>query len=256
MEYTDGNKKYTIEPTERFDGRGPYDLYFEFKMTDPVELDNRLVTVSKIKTESGRTGLRFDAGDDISIKLSGNKKKPVLITLTDDAIEFMRETNAQKLMEKEENAKATEPKVWYWAVSGDTHKLYFTQDEVDKFYRPDLQAIADMIEKKVNAIDLEPHSRKSGRSTALYAPDGWYEIDDPIVREIFARLQEEKAAKLAEKDAKISAIFAKARETGKPQIISRWSEACNDPHESCDIDNIVEYAMPDGSRKTERHHTW
>lgn len=256
MEYTDGNKKYTIEPTERDKGRGPYELYFEFKMTQPVESNPCLVTVSKIKTESGRTGLRFDADYDIAVKLSGNKKKSVLITLTEEAIRFMRETNAQWLAEKEARAKATEPKVWYWAVGGDTRQLYCTQDDVDKFYRPDLEKISDMIAKKVNPSELKPHSRKSDRSTALYAPDGWYEIDDAVVREIFARLQKEKAAKLAENDAKIAEIFSKAKETGKPQIINRWSEACNDPHESCDIDNIVEYAMPDGSKKTERYHTW
>ncbi len=67
---------------------------------------------------------------------------------------------------------------------------------------------------------------------------------------------EEKARKRAEKKAERQAKFAEARRTGKPVELRRWSEPCPDPNESCDIDNVFEYAMPDGTIKVERHHTW
>lgn len=79
-----------------------------------------------------------------------------------------------------------------------------------------------------------------------------------------AELAEEKAKKAeveksekekAEKE-RIEALFAKARETGKPQVIEQYPVECNVPEEDCDIDIVTIYAMPDGTRKTERHHTW
>ncbi|AEB77619.1 hypothetical protein CbC4_7008 (plasmid) [Clostridium botulinum BKT015925] len=44
-------------------------------------------------------------------------------------------------------------------------------------------------------------------------------------------------------------IFEKAKLTGEKQILKKWSEGCNDHNESCDIDNIILYAMPDGTEK-------
>jgi len=70
------------------------------------------------------------------------------------------------------------------------------------------------------------------------------------------KIQEQKQKNKALRDEKTVAIFAKAKETGEKQVLRQWSGECNDPDESCDIDNIYEYAMPDGSVKTERHHTW
>lgn len=77
-----------------------------------------------------------------------------------------------------------------------------------------------------------------------------------IVEAEINKIKEQKLKLKSEKEARISAIFAKARATGEKQILNKWSEECNDPEESCDIDNIIEYAMPDGTVKTERHHTY
>lgn len=67
--------------------------------------------------------------------------------------------------------------------------------------------------------------------------------------------QKKREKERAEKE-RVEAIFAKARETGEKQVIEQYSVPCNDPEEDCDIDIITVYAMPDGTRKTERHHTW
>ncbi len=66
----------------------------------------------------------------------------------------------------------------------------------------------------------------------------------------------EEAAQKAAADAARQAKFDEARETGKPVLLQRWSEPCNDPREECSMDIVRQYAMPDGSVKTERNHTW
>lgn len=68
--------------------------------------------------------------------------------------------------------------------------------------------------------------------------------------------ERKKLEKEEEKKERIEALFAKARETGEKQVIEQYSVPCNNPEEDCDIDIITVYAMPDGTRKTERHHTW
>jgi len=66
----------------------------------------------------------------------------------------------------------------------------------------------------------------------------------------------EEAAQKAAADQKRKAKFERARETGEPVLLQKWSEPCNDPREECSLDICCQYAMPDGSVKTERQHTW
>ena len=70
------------------------------------------------------------------------------------------------------------------------------------------------------------------------------------------KTKSENEIKKANKEKEIKAIFDKAKATGEKQLLNKWSEDCNDKNEDCDIDIIYEYAMPDGTVKTERHHTW
>jgi len=64
------------------------------------------------------------------------------------------------------------------------------------------------------------------------------------------------AAQKAEKEAALQAKFTEAKQTGKPVEISRWMADCNDPNEECSMDVMNEWAMPDGTVKTTRQHTW
>jgi hypothetical protein len=50
--------------------------------------------------------------------------------------------------------------------------------------------------------------------------------------------------------------FTQAKQTNQPVAIRKWSEDCNSPNEECNIDNLTEYALPDGSTKIERVHTY
>lgn len=51
-------------------------------------------------------------------------------------------------------------------------------------------------------------------------------------------------------------IFAKAKQTGVKQVLKSYMTECNDPNEECSQDHVVIYAMPNGTKKTERMHTW
>ena len=70
-----------------------------------------------------------------------------------------------------------------------------------------------------------------------------------------AREQAKKAAQEIV-DAARQAKFDEARETGKPVLLKTWSEECSDPGEECNLDMVTQYAMPDGTIRTGRQHTW
>lgn len=57
-------------------------------------------------------------------------------------------------------------------------------------------------------------------------------------------------------EQKIQSIFDIAKKTGKPQLIESCAVECNNEDEDCSTDLISIYAMPDGTQKTERCHTW
>lgn len=78
----------------------------------------------------------------------------------------------------------------------------------------------------------------------------------PAAVEYVRPIQEAKAAKRAAKEAERQAKIQEAKETGKPVLLRKWTEPCNDPHEECDIDIIYEYAQPDGRITQSRMHTW
>jgi len=67
------------------------------------------------------------------------------------------------------------------------------------------------------------------------------------------KAKEQKEAKVA---ADRQAKFDEAKATGKPVLLRHYMADCNDPHEECSLDSVSEYAMPDGTVKTERMHTW
>jgi len=69
-----------------------------------------------------------------------------------------------------------------------------------------------------------------------------------------AREAKEAAKKAA--DDEREAKFVQARETGQKVELRSWMEDCNDPREECSTDFVQEYAMPDGTTRRERQHTW
>lgn len=71
-----------------------------------------------------------------------------------------------------------------------------------------------------------------------------------------AEIERRKQEREAQKQKEIDEKFKQARETGEKVELERWSAGCDDPSADCDLDIIVKYAMPDGSTKTERYHTY
>lgn len=74
----------------------------------------------------------------------------------------------------------------------------------------------------------------------------------PILEAKKKACEERKAKSKASNELK----FLEAKTTGKPVVLKRWSEECDGSTEECDIDNLTEYAMPDGSTKVVRSHSW
>ena len=62
--------------------------------------------------------------------------------------------------------------------------------------------------------------------------------------------------KKKEAEDNLNSFFEVAKKTGIKQKIQSLSEECNDSNEDCSLDIITVYAMPDGTKKVERNHTW
>ena len=79
-----------------------------------------------------------------------------------------------------------------------------------------------------------------------------YAEAEEFVRPIVER---EKAAQVARRAAR-EARFVEARKTGKPVELERTTDECDGSVCECSLDLIVRYAMPDGTTKIERIHTY
>lgn len=58
------------------------------------------------------------------------------------------------------------------------------------------------------------------------------------------------------KEAERQAKFDKAKRTGKPVMLYKYTVDCNDTNEACDTDIIAVCAMPNGTIKKTRTHTY
>lgn len=74
--------------------------------------------------------------------------------------------------------------------------------------------------------------------------------------DILQPILEKRERQLKACKKKLDDIFAKAKETGEPQIIRRWIVECSEKDLDCSFDEIIEYAMPDGTRKVVRTHCY
>ena len=66
---------------------------------------------------------------------------------------------------------------------------------------------------------------------------------------------EEKRRRETEAEQQRAAKFAEAQATGKPVKFAEWTDDCCERDFDCSLDIVTQYAMPDGSTKTERIHT-
>ncbi len=253
MQYKDGKKEYeiTLNGTRKINGY--VGAQFKINVIKPV-IAEALFDAKDIMKRQGVEGVSFSQYSGIGKAL--NAKGNTLFSMPAEALAFIRETQTKTLaeMKKAEDAKLVTK--WYWAVGGDSGKLYIQNgNDVDTQFREDIKKVEDTIERHGKFEILKVKSIEVQRDTGLYT-NQWYEISNEDIMCIFNEIEAAKKAKRDEKEDNKAAIFIKAKASGEKQILNQWSEECNDKEESCDIDNIIEYAMPDGSIKTERHHTW
>jgi len=73
----------------------------------------------------------------------------------------------------------------------------------------------------------------------------------------YTRPEREKAETVKKtKEEKFNKALAQAKETGKPVVIGRYTDDCDNPDEECSVDTITEYIYPDGKIRTTRQHNW
>lgn len=120
--------------------------------------------------------------------------------------------------------------------------------ETNDFFKNSLYTI------RKNGVDIEKElNREADRVTR-----GEYETIETfkMTMKEFKELLKAAEEKQEKRESKVNEKFEEAKKTNTKVEISRTSEVCSDDNEDCDVDIIVTYAMPDGSKKTERYHTW
>lgn len=253
MKFNDGKKEYEIVLNGMRRINGYVGAQFKISVTKPVVAE-ALFDANDIMKRQGIEGVSFSQYSGIGKSL--NAKGDTLFSMPADALAFIKESQAKTLVEMKKNEDAKTVTKWFWAIGGDSGRLYVQNgDGVDTQFREDIKKIEDTIERSGKFETLKPKSVEVQRETGLYT-DQWYKISNQDMLSIYNEIIETKKAKKDEKEMAKAAIFAKAKKTKEKQILNQWSQECTDPDESCDIDNIIEYAMPDGTIKTERHHTW
>jgi len=258
MKYTTEKKDFEIEYSHIAKTNGESVPMFSLRVSRPFEIETKFLSSQlsyDMRDGEKIEGIQFSKFSDLAKKLKS--KKSVLFSLPQDALEYVRNTSEEIIANIEKEAQAQKVKKWYWAIGGDTHQLYVSAD-IDTEFRPDLKKIEETIERNKRSIldYLSEKSTKSERETGLYTPAGWFEISNDEMMEIYNSIVEQKEEKKEKDNKERQAMMEKATQTGEKQILSKTHEECNDPRESCDVDEIVEYAMPDGTTKTVRHHTW
>lgn len=73
----------------------------------------------------------------------------------------------------------------------------------------------------------------------------------------YVKKQEEKKAEAERKEqARVQAALEEARSTGKEVVIEQMVTDCDGTVEECNTDIVIKYAMPDGTVKIKRVHTF
>lgn len=96
------------------------------------------------------------------------------------------------------------------------------------------------------------HERRAKEKIAA----GYGIIPNKIIREKVTAIVMEKVKEEQAEQERINNLIELAKQTGKKQLIEKWIEECNDDREQCNVDICYEWAMPDGTRKLKRYHTW
>ncbi len=262
MKFITQQKEYEIEPKSTISLNGKTVPTFTLKINKPFVLET-VFTAYDIAVRQETEGIKFYSGSELAKMLKS--KQEVLFSLTPEAIAFVKD-EAEKIIEGlvQESQKQNVEK-WYWAIGGDSGALYVAAD-IDTEFRPELRDIAETVAKtraRGNIWQLlRDKSTLSDRKTALYT-NGWFEISNDDMMGIYNIIiaKEDEVGKIEKtkqerREEEKQAIFETAKTTGEKQILYKTYDECDDPHEECSMDEIIAYAMPDGTTKTVRYHTY
>lgn len=243
--------------TDRFNGVPQVEFLFE--LTEPVQAETRV----QFPTGYKKNLINISQYSDIAKELcafKGIKVQDLMFQIPDEQVEAVHAEIARVHAEYIAQQEAITVTTWHWSLGGDSHRcLLYSNESKDTKEIKEISRLAhdtpcfdDLIRPKSHVVDRDV--------SGLYTIGPWYEISDADLQAVIA---EYKAAKEARKTAreqaekeKYEAALKIAQETGKPAILRQWTEECNDPNEECDWDNMIEYVLPDGSKKITRSHTW
>jgi hypothetical protein len=148
-------------------------------------------------------------------------------------------------------------------------EIWYVMDATDKesyqdWCREQMRDYVKLVYTVGNHNNIAKEIHKNRKSDGMLRSEGvCYYLTDEEAKAIKAEDTKEKDAKKAleeeivKNDGKrVEEIFTKARETGEKQILSSTMCECNDKSEECSTDIVTVYAMPDGTTKTNRQHTW
>lgn len=189
------------------------------------------------------------------ISFKYNKKKMNGVSLSEELLAEMKAIKDKLISERKELIKDTVNKI----VSGEI-KIVFK--EVGSEYKTIIAWVDDIPDPlKGQEIDLMEKAIKVYNKDFYGDACAYIKNRSKVNKACEMTLEDalnmnEIIKKREERENKIKDIFKKAKDTGVKQEIRHWSEECNDPNEDCDIDIITEYAMPDGTKKVVRSHTW
>jgi hypothetical protein len=254
IKISDAKKEIEINLDGMSQNNGVTKTVFRMNMVRPFVI-SAIFEASNIATEKGKTGVRFGSGSNVADAFRA-KNQSVLITLPEEALSWIRSENKRFIAEKKAEASAVVVKSWTWTDDG--MPVYYP-DGVREEFREDLQKIHEKIEKYGSRIwrEMFDASKNITKESDNYR---WYSISHEDLIAILTVIEEEQKSKDDAREKKITeqenAAFAIAKDTGEKAQIRRWTVPCEDREEECSTDVVVEYAMPDGTKKTEQYHTW
>ena len=218
-------------------------------------------------TSTGLPAIKLYGMSEIAVTITAaarvEAKKNLYITIPDDILSALREEHESNLLALQKLAADKPVSKFIWAIGGDSHRILMFTDDItseEQQVRPDIQHLCNAAEELDQNV-LRAVSTPIERDTpGLYLLGGWYEVSAVDLQRLVAEVEiaahaRESAAERREQE-KWAAAFENARKTGKPQAFASWMADCNDPHEECSQDNITLWAMPDGTKKQTRQHTW
>lgn len=202
-----------------------------FGMKAPSKMKSLVLTDSSAKDATKKA-------KEILEKIEQEEAKKAFENLSDDIkITMIFATDFTTVVCEDETAGKHE----FFKMTAESIHKYLNTDEIE-----------NTLGRKADEVDFGDYVHKFRYEMAFGEYKRLAELAEMKAQEAEQKkLEKEKAEK-----ERIEKLFEKARETGEKQVIVQYSVPCNVPEEDCDIDIVTVYAMPDGTRKTERHHTW